>query len=663
MSPKIRRNQNLTGRGIPARVGSLVLLLQRSPLVKLLPEARVISTSGFTDPLQWTATIVAGLGAFDSIAGASEITQVQPSANSTDVNAVAGEPLTFWVQATGTPEIPAAFQIGGDIPPGLIQSGTENSRSEFLTGIPTTAGMYEVSVTAWQFPNYTGDFLEQTFTFIITNPPLPVLTSQPSGGNYSEGQFVSLLAAHDYGKTFTWKLNDEDIPPGETLHFPRTGSRKFRVAPTQDPGTAWFADAAFDDSSWSGVSGGIGYDSVTGSGENFLTHLAAGGNLQAEMSGTGKPVSVHLRMPFTLTDPAALSFFKLRVQCDDGFVAWLNGTEIASLNKPASLQWNSAATAQVSDATAVTFREFNIPQHLGLLRRGPNLLAIQAMNQSSSSTGHDFLFNCELAAGINSTNSPSLLLTGLIPEQAGNYTLTATNPAGSATSDPAPVFIKLDIVSHPEPVTIESGRTAQLNVTPGGSPPFSYQWYRGASGDTSAPVPGATEESLITPALTSSETYWVRVTSPGGVADSTAATVTVIPPALETFAIWAAAQFSAEALTNPAISGPGADPDGDGLNNTDEYVFGTLPLTSGVAPIPALTGPATSLAIQFTASRASGPGYGGRTRVYTVESASDLSQTPWTAVEAFTAITGNGQTVTVPLTNARFYRLRVQLVP
>lgn len=652
-------------RGWTARIGSLVLLLQRSPLVKLLPEARVISTSGFTDALQWTVAVVAGLGAFDSVSGATEITKVSPtSGDATTIIGIAGDPLSFVWQATGTLNEPAVFQVSGDVPPGMEHTGTENSRIDSITGIPTSAGNYTVTVIAWRFPGFTGDYIEQAFTFNIENPPLPEIQTSPAGGNYQQGALVKLNAAQTEGRTFSWQVSGEPFSPSDTLLFPNGGSRRFRVAPAQDPGSGWRDGTPFDDAAWSQVAGGIGYD-TTASPVNFAPHIASGGNLQTALSGTGKPTSVHLRLPFALpSGPDALSYFKLRVQCDDGFVAWLNGVEVAALNKPASLQWNSAATATVSDATAVTWREFNIPQHLGLLRSGQNLLAIQAMNQSPTGAENDFLFNCELSAGINATNSPWLVLTSLQVPQTGDYIFTSTNAAGAVSSVPAPVLIVPTISGQPESMTIASGETAQLNVTPEGSPPFSYQWYRGNSGDTSSPVSGAEEESYVSPPLTATESYWVRVTSPAGSVDSVTATVTVSAPAVETFTHWVAAVFTPANAANPAISGALADPDLDGLNNSQEYALGTAPQTFTAAPGLEVVTPGTAL--RFTATAAAGPGYAGRQRRYTVQSTGSLTEGPWLDEAGFVDLAGAGQVVTVPVNpgaQPRYYRLRVTLVP
>lgn len=654
----------LRRRGASARISSAVMLLQRSPLIHFLPEARVISTSGFAESLKWVVTAVAGLGAYDSVSGASGVSQVLPTPNSTTVNTVAGDPLNFVFQCTGTETVPASFQITGSLPPGLSQTGRQNSTVDSVTGTPTQAGSWSITIIAWEFPGYTGLSLRKTFTLNITNPPPPAITTPPTGGIFNAGELVNLTVGHTNGKSFTWKRNGTDaLPQSEYVLAASTAPRRFRVAPATDPGTAWRTDPAFDDSSWNAVSGGIGYDTVTATGVNYLPHIAAGGNVQSHMSGTGKPTSAHLRLPFTLTAPAALSFLKLRVQSDDGFVAWINGTEVASQNKPGTFQWNSAASANADDNTAITFREIKIPQHLGLLRAGENLLAVQAMNQSA--TPADLLFNCELVSGIDAVNSPRLLLTSLRTEDTGRYSVTVANPAGSVSSDSFPVLIRPSILAQPAPVTVNSGTSTQLNVTPGGSPPFNYQWYRGPAGDTSNPVAGATGPTFMTPNLTQTTSYWVRVTTEAGSADSVTAVVTVNASA-DPYSAWKAAQFSPADVMNPAISGPDADPDGDGSSNNREFAYGTLPTLPEPEPKLSIRLTGGQVELKIFGRRATGAGYAGLTRRYTIESSGNGSPGSWGALASANSVAGADADITTlvtPSAGRAFFRVRVSVSP
>jgi hypothetical protein len=82
------------------------------------------------------------------------------------------------------------------------------------------------------------------------------------------------------------------------------------------------------------------------------------------------------------------------------------------------------------------------------------------------------------------------------------------------------------ITSQPSATTIIAGQSATLTVGASGTAPLSYQWYTGASGNTSSPVPGGTGSSVtVAPATTTS--YWAKVSNSCGFANSASATVTV----------------------------------------------------------------------------------------------------------------------------------------
>jgi hypothetical protein len=75
--------------------------------------------------------------------------------------------------------------------------------------------------------------------------------------------------------------------------------------------------------------------------------------------------------------------------------------------------------------------------------------------------------------------------------------------------------------------TINSGGTAALTVTAGGSSPFSYQWYQATSTlDTSHPV-GANSPTFTTPPLTQPTSYFVSVTNLCGSVNSNIATINI----------------------------------------------------------------------------------------------------------------------------------------
>ncbi len=106
--------------------------------------------------------------------------------------------------------------------------------------------------------------------------------------------------------------------------------------------------------------------------------------------------SALLRLPFVVVAEELPVFdqLTLRMKYDDGFAAYLNGVKVAEANAPASLAWNSAATAEHADALAFLFEDFDLTAHQGLLQDGVNVLAIQGLNLTAADD--DFLVLPEL---------------------------------------------------------------------------------------------------------------------------------------------------------------------------------------------------------------------------------------------------------------------------
>ncbi len=162
--------------------------------------------------------------------------------------------------------------------------------------------------------------------------------------------------------------------------------------PTNNMLDAVWTARTFDDAAWTNGLTGAGYDrSATPVDYRDYIELDLGSNLY------NRATSAYLRIPFTLADPAVYLRLILRMRFDDGFVAYLNGTEVARANAPASPAWNSAATATHGDAEAILFQDFalsNAPA--SLLVAGTNMLAIHGLNVSAGSS--DFLIQAQLAA-------------------------------------------------------------------------------------------------------------------------------------------------------------------------------------------------------------------------------------------------------------------------
>ncbi|MFO1521315.1 MAG: FG-GAP-like repeat-containing protein, partial [Kiritimatiellia bacterium] len=118
---------------------------------------------------------------------------------------------------------------------------------------------------------------------------------------------------------------------------------------------------------------------------------------------------------------------------------------------------------------------------------------------------------------------------------------------------------------------------------------------------------------------------------------------------------------------NPLVNDATANPDNDGLTNYQEFILGTPPNAGPSYGISLLPGPAGNNSLVFNAKAATGAGYVGMTRLFTVECAVNIDQGIWAPVPGFENIVGQGQDVTVPLSPAgnppsTFYRLKIEVV-
>ncbi len=105
------------------------------------------------------------------------------------------------------------------------------------------------------------------------------------------------------------------------------------------------------------------------------------------------------------------------------------------------------------------------------------------------------------------------------------------------------------ILTQPSDTTVSEGSTGTLTVVAEGTGPFSYQWYRGLSGDTSSPVSDATASSLSIDPGPDGGAFWVRVIDGVGSFDSRTAAITIRGGWTAYHAGWAAAGDAANTTT------------------------------------------------------------------------------------------------------------------
>lgn len=194
------------------RLGSLILLFQRMPIVQFLfPEANIIGGASLANSVSLAVTTVVGLGAYDSVAGATTIDAVSPLAvtgatssrtsttNAINVPATVSAPLNFEFQCVNAPSDPESWRIvtsGGaatTLPAGLTMTRTSTTSNgsggfylnNYITGTPTTAGTSLVYIRVYRDLNYGGENITQLFNICalgFTAQPSATPASISSGG-------------------------------------------------------------------------------------------------------------------------------------------------------------------------------------------------------------------------------------------------------------------------------------------------------------------------------------------------------------------------------------------------------------------------------------------------------------------------------------------------
>lgn len=189
---------------------------------------------------------------------------------------------------------------------------------------------------------------------------------------------------------FQWIFPDFPVNPGEYLLVYASGKDRREapgywntviskaddwkyLVPVAEPATNWrFND--FNDASWQTGKSGFGFGD-----DDDNTKIPTNSKC------------VFLRKKFTVDDPSAIHQLVLHLDYDDGFVAYLNGREIARdqmVGKGDFPGFDALASGQHEALIyqAKTPEKFTIPNPAEVLKSGENVLAIQVHNVFTTST-------------------------------------------------------------------------------------------------------------------------------------------------------------------------------------------------------------------------------------------------------------------------------------
>lgn len=188
------------------RASSLLMLFQRTPAAQILlpAEFNLATSATFFSPAQFAIATVVGLGAYDSVAGATTLSQVAPSAGSTTVPVTSGVALIGLFQVTGSPSQPKSWQVSsGTLPAGLTLTKSTGATAT-LTGTTTEVGNKTVTIKAWENAGFSGGQVSKVFTISVA--PNPSITTHPASTSVNSGGSTTLtvLATGSTPLTYQW---------------------------------------------------------------------------------------------------------------------------------------------------------------------------------------------------------------------------------------------------------------------------------------------------------------------------------------------------------------------------------------------------------------------------------------------------------------------------
>ena len=532
--------------------GMLIMLLQRTPAPVLRALAQLDSlVADQATVILRSSVAVAAMGAYHSVAGATvfnvavvsgaTVTPASGAANSTfTVSATNGTALNLGISVSGAPGNPKSWSVKTTpaLPTGLSVTGGNPINvvapyKMYIAGTPTAAGSTSVTVTAWDGLNGTGgNSAKITVTFNITGGAVstaPAITTQPSSQAVTAGGTASFTVAASGSPTptYQWAKGGVNISGATSAtlalsNVQAADAGTYTATATNSAGSATSTGAVLT------VNAAAVAPAITTQPSSQA--VTAGGTASFTVAASGSPTPTYqwAKGGVNISGATSATLSLSNVQAGDA------GTYTAVATNSAGSATSTGAVLTVN-AAAVAPAITTQPSSQAVTAGGTASFTVAA----SGSPTPTYQW-AKGGVNISGATSATLALSNVQAADAGTYTATATNSAGTATSTGAVLTVNAAtvapaITTQPSSQAVTAGGTASFTVAASGSPTPTYQWAKGGVN-----ISGATSATLTLSNVQAGDagTYTAVATNSAGSATSTGAVLTVsasaVAPAIAT---------------------------------------------------------------------------------------------------------------------------------
>ncbi len=506
----------------------LMLLLQRTPVATLVAAAdEIVAAAPLGTILKSALAVTAALGAVNSVVGATPL--VPSSSTASGVTVTTGTTVSVFYTVNGTQTPPQSWSVSGQFPPGLsfsglTSAGAVNTSSLHLSGTPTAAGIYNVTITAFEFTNQAGiSSPPYDYTVTVTGgstSTAPSITTQPSGQpNMPPGSSIilSVRATGVPAPTYQWRKDGNNIAGATNQdlavnNVTANDAGSYTVVVTNSAGSVTSDPAILT------VAAAASAPAIT-TQPSGQPNMPPGSSIILSVRATGVPAPTYQwrKDGNNIAGATNQNLAVNNVTANDAgsYTVVVTNSAGSVTSDPAVLTVAVAASAPAI-TTQPTDRSVAV---------GGSVTFTAAASGNPAPTFQWRKDGNNIAGATNATFTIASATAG----DAGSYTVVATNSAGSATSNSATLTVTTTDVA-PEITSSPSGQIAALGsavtftVAATGRPAPTFQWRK--DGNT---IAGATNATFTITSVTLNDVghYSATATNSLGTVISGSATLTV----------------------------------------------------------------------------------------------------------------------------------------